>query len=130
MRHQSCQNEREEEHQAAQPGGAFLQHIGCVSTSERVHHPGAESRAKAFLTRALHQDDEDEEQTDNRRQHHEEANKNRHRGREYGTVRLLGKGNRGCGKRGARCPALLAGQGSAHFSRCSRDSRSVFNFQR
>jgi hypothetical protein len=94
VRHQSGQEERKDEHQTAEPGSAFLQHIGRVSTCERVHHAGTESRAKAFLPRALHQDDKDEEQTDNRRQHHEEANKNRHKGEEYGTVRPLGKGNR------------------------------------
>jgi hypothetical protein len=68
-----------------------------MSASQGIHHAGAKGRAKALLTRTLHQDDEDEEQTDNRCQHHEEANKNRHRGGEYGTLRPLGKGNRARG---------------------------------
>jgi hypothetical protein len=94
VRQERSQDEGQEKHQPTQPRRALLQHIGRVSASQRVHHAGAEGCAKALLTRTLHQDNEDEEQTDNRRQHHEEANKNRHRGGEYGTVRFLGKGNR------------------------------------
>jgi hypothetical protein len=119
MRHQRGQHEGQEEHQATEPGSAFLQHIGRLSASQGIHHTGTKGSSKALLTRALHQNDEDEEQTDDRRQHHEETDKNGHKGSQYGTVRLLGKGNRFPGRPLCRLVSLARP--------CTTAARQVFS---
>jgi hypothetical protein len=81
----------ENEQHASKIGGGLLKDVRRLRPCEGVHHAATESRAEAFLPRALHEDDEGEEEANEHLENREETDEKVHGGGEYGTG--LGDGN-------------------------------------
>lgn len=83
---QDCKGERQHKKHHRQIDRAFLQDVGGLSTDELGHGTVTKRGTKAFLARALHENDENQKEADENFDYRENANQNVHKG-----ARIWGK---------------------------------------